>query len=183
MIYGNARLWLGGRAFTPGTLVVEDGVIRAIERAGARADIDLGGACVVPGLIDAHFHLQQTGAALRTVQLAGAGSEEDAAALIATAAAALPADSWVIGGAWDDNLWPQRRLPTLASVRAVAQPMVMTRVDFHAVWVNAEALARAGITRDTPDPVGGRIVRDASGEPTGVLVDAACDLVSKHIPL
>jgi predicted amidohydrolase YtcJ len=74
-------------------------------------------------------------------------------------------------------------LPTLASVRAVEQPMVMTRVDFHAVWVNAAALSRAGLTRNTPDPVGGRIVRDASGEPTGVLVDAACALVTKHIPL
>ncbi len=182
MIYGNARLWLGGRTFVPGALLVENGVIRSVE-AGGRSDVDLGGACVVPGLIDAHFHLQQTGAALRTVQLADARSETDAAERVMAAAAALSPDSWVIGGAWDDNLWPGRRLPTLVSVRSVTQPMVMTRVDFHAVWVNAEALRRAGITRETLDPVGGRIVRDAAGEPTGVLVDAACDLVTRHVPL
>ena len=183
MIYGNARLWLGGRAFTSGALVVDSGVIRAIEAPGVRSEVDLGGAWVLPGLIDAHFHLQQTGAALRTVQLADARSEEEAADRISMAAKALPGDTWVIGGAWDDNRWPSRRLPTLASVAAVAQPMVMTRVDFHAVWVNAEALRRAGISRETPDPVGGRIVRDAAGEPTGVLVDAACDLVTQYVPL
>ncbi len=182
MIFGNARLWLGGGSFVPGALDVDRGVIRAIAPHGVRADVDLGGAWVVPGLIDAHFHLQQMGAALRTVQLADARTEEEAAARIVEAARDLPRDAWVIGGAWDDNLWPSRRLPTLASVRAITQPMIMTRVDFHAIWVNEAALARAGITRDTGDPIGGHIVRDAAGAPTGVLVDAACDLVSRHVP-
>lgn len=180
MIFGNARLWTGS-AFVPGSLEVDGGVIRAVGAAG-RGDVDLGGAWVLPGLIDAHFHLQQTGASLRTVQLAAAVSEEAAAGLIGAAAAALPAGAWVIGGAWDDNRWASRRLPTRASVASVLAPMVMTRVDFHAVWVNDAALRLAGIDRHTADPVGGKIVRDAAGEPTGVLVDTAADLVTRCIP-
>lgn len=180
MIFGNARLWTGS-AFTPGALEVRGGVIHAVGAAGG-GDVDLGGAWVLPGLIDAHFHLQQTGAALRTVQLAGARSEEEAARLVVEAAARLAPGAWVIGGGWDDNRWPSRRLPTRASVAEVAAPMVMTRVDFHAVWVNGAALEVAGIDRHTPDPPGGKILRDAQGSPTGVLIDTAADLVTRCIP-
>jgi predicted amidohydrolase YtcJ len=118
------------------------------------------------------------------VRLEGAVSEADAAARVpASRDGFVPRfRTWVIGGGWDQNLWPGGALPTRASLSAIANPVILQRVDFHAVWVNDAALEIAGVTRDTPDPAGGLIVRDAAGEPTGVLIDNACDLVWKHVP-
>jgi predicted amidohydrolase YtcJ len=89
-----------------------------------------------------------------------------------------------MGKGWDQNDWPTRAFPGRAELdaRFPRTPIFLTRVDHHAAWVNGEALRRAGMTRDTPDPAGGRIVRDAAGEPTGVLVDNAMDLVNAVVP-
>jgi len=178
VIFGNCRLWRGGEGFVPGALVVDGDVLSAIEDGDVRGDVDLEGRCVVPGLIDAHFHLQQLGESLRTVRLEGTTSEAQAVQRITRA----PAGTWILGGGWDDNRWESRALPTRASVAGVTRPMLMTRVDFHAAWVNDAALAIAGIDSATADPPGGKIVRDSAGAPTGVLVDAAVDLVAAHVP-
>ena len=91
---------------------------------------------------------------------------------------------WIIGRGWNQAAWDPAVFPTKEDLDAVAPdiPVVLTRVCGHATWVNSKALEIAGITKDTPDPVGGEIIRDENGEPTGVLTDTASNLVSKHIP-
>jgi hypothetical protein len=138
-------------------------------------------ATIVPGLADAHGHLLHLGQALLTPALGPAPTEAAAVALVQVSG---QRSSWLVGRGWDQNRWPGHALPTRASLDAAfpSTPVVLTRVDGHAVWVNGEALRRSGITRASPEPDGGRIVRDAAGEPTGVLVDNAIDLVHPPEP-
>ena len=145
---------------------------------------DLAGATVIPGIADAHVHLLGLGQALRTVDLTGTRSLDEVVSRIAARARELPAGTWITGRGWDQNDWPDTRLPTHeALTRAVpGHPIYVVRVDGHAAYVNAAALRIAGVTAETRDPSGGRIERAASGEPTGVLVDAAMGLVSRRIP-
>src|SRR6266540_6984118 len=91
---------------------------------------------------------------------------------------------WIIGRGWDQNRWPSREFPSHEALsRAVPDnPVVLSRVDGHAILVNAKAMAIAGVSRATKDPAGGRIIRDAAGNPTGVLVDNAEGLVTRSIP-
>lgn len=147
--------------------------------------IELGGRTLTPGLVDAHAHLHGLGHWSSMVSLRGAKSEADAVArVVAAPGPAQGGDEWVQGRGWDQNLWSPQAFPTKASLDAAlpGRPIVLRRVDGHAMWVSAKTLAVAGITKATPDPAGGRIVRDAQGEPTGVLVDAAMDLVAAKIP-
>jgi hypothetical protein len=111
-------------------------------------------------------------------------SIDDALGRIRKHIAANPKARWVIGSGWNQVLWKERRFPTARELDAVVgdRPAVMTRVDGHATWVNSAALKVAGITAATADPPGGQIVKDASGQPTGVLVDTAEELIEKHIP-
>ena len=152
-------------------------------KTGAQV-VELDGAVVVPGLCDGHAHLYGLGKALATIDLVGAPSLEAAVARVAEAARAAPGDGWLEGRGWDQNRWPGREFPDRRSLDAVTpqRPVILRRVDGHAAWVNGAALARAGITATTPDPAGGRIVRDAAGEPTGILVDNAVDLVAGVVP-
>lgn len=157
-----------------------------VAAAGAAARVvDLRGATVVPGLADAHAHLLGLGNRLLVVSLSSAGSEEAAVAAVKAAPAATRRGDWIIGRGWDQNDWPSKQFPTRASLDAAFPdlPVFLTRVDGHAAWVNGEALRRAGIDRSTPDPVGGRILRGAGGEPSGVLVDNAMDAVEAKIPV
>jgi predicted amidohydrolase YtcJ len=139
---------------------------------------------VVPGLADAHGHVLLHARALEEVRCAGARDAGDAAARAAERARDTPEGIWIRGRGWDENRWPGRALPTEAVLSAAVprHPVVLERVDGHAAWVNARALAAAGIDAATPDPPGGRIVRDGAGRPTGVLVDRAQDLVHGCIP-
>src|SRR5690606_26373161 len=91
---------------------------------------------------------------------------------------------WILGRGWDQNDWPDARWPEKRALDAAApeRPVFLTRIDGHAAWANSRTLAIAGITRDTPDPPGGRLLRDAGGEPTGVLIDTAQQLVRRHVP-
>jgi hypothetical protein len=159
--------------------------------AGARAWIGpdtrvvaLAGRSVTPGLVDGHAHLYGLGTAMEGVALGTATSERAAAALAAGAARALPPGEWLEGRDWDQNRWQPAAFPTAASLDAALpdRPVALRRVDGHALWVNGKALALAGITAATPDPPGGRIVRDRGGAPTGVLVDTAMDLVERAMP-
>jgi hypothetical protein len=146
--------------------------------------IDLPGATVVPGLGDAHVHVESIGHALENIDLVGAKTLDEAVGRVRAGASALSAAEWVRGRGWDQNDWPEKVFPTFAALDAATggRPAFLERIDGHAAWVSSRALALAGITAATPDPFGGRILRDAQGRPSGVLVDAAMDLVAAKIP-
>jgi predicted amidohydrolase YtcJ len=163
---------LGSRIVAVGS----NGEIRKWIGAGTEA-IDLGGKLVLPGFNDAHVHFFSGGENLASVQLRDAKSEDEFRKRIAEFAAKQPAGRWITGGDWDHENWNPARLPTRQSIDAVTagHPVFVNRLDGHMALANSQALKLAGITRDTPDPPGGTIVRDAAGEPTGVLKDAAME--------
>ena len=146
--------------------------------------VDAAGATIVPGIADAHVHLLGLGMALRTVNLVGAKSYDEVVARIAAKARELPAGTWITGRGWDQNDWPDTRLPSHEALsRAVPNhPVAVTRVDGHASLVNAAAMRIAGLTAASADPDGGKIERGANNEPSGVLIDRAMGLVSGKIP-
>ncbi len=145
---------------------------------------DLGGAVVLPGLSDAHLHIQGIGARALQLDLRGCQSSEDAAVAVGARHAELHAGAWLLGRGWDQNRWPGAEYPTRDALDRAApgRPVALTRIDGHALWASSRALELAGIRRDTADPAGGSIVRDARGEPTGLLVDTAMELVEEKIP-
>jgi predicted amidohydrolase YtcJ len=172
-------------------VVVRDGRIVAIGGAGSGSKwyglktrvIDAGRGAVVAGLADAHGHFLGLGLEVGRADLRGTKSEDELVARAAAFAAGVQ-DRWVWGRGWDQNLWTPATFPTKAKLDAAlgSRPAFLTRVDGHAGLVNSAALALAGVDRNTKDPEGGRIVRDAAGEPTGVLVDDAMGLVTRVIP-
>ena len=166
-----------------------DGRVQAIGRlaelpAGDVQRLDAGGRVLLPGLIDAHGHLLGLGAARRSLQLRDTADLAAALAAVRAHAKARPQAPWITGGGWNQAAWKLGRFPTATELDSAEaeRPVWLSRVDGHAGWANHRALQLAGITRDTPDPTGGRIERDAAGEPTGVLVDAAMGLVERHVP-
>jgi predicted amidohydrolase YtcJ len=146
--------------------------------------INLGGRRVIPGFNDAHLHFYSGGMHLASVQLRDARSQADFRDRIAAFAAKQPAGRWILGGDWDHENWTPATLPTRQLIDSVTanNPVFINRLDGHMALANTIALKMAGITRETPDPPGGAIVRDASGEPTGILKDAAMDPVQRIIP-
>jgi predicted amidohydrolase YtcJ len=144
----------------------------------------LAGATIVPGLVDAHAHLRGLGESLANVDVVGTSSYAEVVERTAARAASTPEGAWVLGRGWDQNDWSEKAFPehALLSERIPSHPVFLRRVDGHAGLANAAAMRRAGVTRDTPDPAGGRVVRDAAGEPTGVFVDNAMDLIENAIP-
>jgi predicted amidohydrolase YtcJ len=160
--------------------VGDDAAVRPFVGPKTRV-IALAGETVTPGLVDGHCHLYNLGVSLDSINVRGATSPEAVAMTVAAAQAEI-AGEWLTGRGWDQNLWPSKSFPTHAALDAIARPVMLKRIDGHAAWLNREALKRAGITRATPDPPGGKIVRDAAGEPTGVLVDNAMDIVDLVIP-
>ncbi len=164
--------------------VGDDAAALALRGTATRV-VDLAGAVVVPGFCDSHCHLYGLGKALAQIDLVGTGSAAECVARVADAAAAVPGDGWLEGRGWDQNDWADTAWPTRQLLDAVAggRPVFLRRIDGHAAWANSAALAAAGITRDTPDPEGGRILRDAAGEPTGLLVDNGVGLVQGVIPV
>lgn len=157
--------------------------IQRLARDGARR-IDLEGRAVVPGFIDAHGHLAGLGAAIEELDFIGTTRYEQIIAMVAAKAASLPKGEWITGRGWDQNDWPEKDFPHHSALSAAVpdHPVYLTRVDGHAGFANARALEIAGLSRETPDPPGGRIIRDAQGDPTGVLIDAAQGLVRRHVP-
>jgi predicted amidohydrolase YtcJ len=143
---------------------------------------DLGGQTVLPGLHDSHTHLIWSGAELEDVSLSEATTMEELQAAIAARAAEKPDAPWIRGGGWDVSLFEGKLHKSQLDELVPDRPVYMSSVDGHSAWVNSAALAAAGITATTPDPPGGRIERDAGGEPSGVLRESAMALVSKLIP-
>jgi predicted amidohydrolase YtcJ len=169
-------------------LISDDGKVEAVwsfgpKPRGATRVIDGGGKTLLPGLIDAHGHVMSLGLAALQLDLVGTTSLADLQERL-RAYAGRPGRAWILGRGWNQELWPSKAFPTAGDLDAVVRerPVVLERVDGHAVVVNSAALNAAGITASTKDPVGGRIERDAQGNPTGLLVDAAMDLVNSKVP-
>lgn len=165
--------------------VVETGDGAALQAAFPAATvIDGGGRGLLPGLIDAHGHVVGLGVQTERADLTDTKSLAEAQERIRVYRASHMQQRWLLGGGWNQVLWGLGRFPVAAELDAVEKdrPAVMERVDGHAKWLNSAALRAAGITKATRDPVGGRIERDAEGNPSGVLVDKAMDLVDRAMP-
>src|SRR5687768_5738471 len=194
LVLTNGKIWTGN-GFAKSVVIdgnrivgvdVEQPLLSAPAQTGVSAPrvIDLHGRLAVPGFIDNHAHFVDGGFQLSRVQLRDAATPEEFARRIAAHARLIGPGQWVVDGAWDEQLWQPYRLPTRQMIDAVTpdNPVFVTRLDGHMSLANGIALQRAGITRDTPDPPGGTIVRDSSGEPTGLLKDTAMDAVFAQIP-
>jgi len=164
--------------------VVAVGTSREIGAAyrGART-VDLRGRLVTPGFNDAHIHFLGGGLSLLRVNLSGAKTLAEAKARVAARVREVRPGTWITGRGWDHTLWGGQ-WPTKKDLDEVApaNPVILQRVDGHVSWANTLALAKGGVTRATTDPQGGEILRDAAGEPTGILKETAAGLVSRHVP-
>jgi predicted amidohydrolase YtcJ len=172
-----------------GLVFDEDGkVVQVLDRGDKRPQVDYRldgeGRVMLPGMIDAHVHVMDMGFAALTLDLSGTASLEDALARIKTFAEENPGRPWIIGRGWNQEKWGLGRFPTAAELDAVVsdRPVWLERADNHAQWANSLAIQTAGITAKTPDPAGGKIIRDAKGNPAGVFVDNAVQLVGKVVP-
>ncbi len=155
------------------------------ERANAGTRIDnMGGALIIPGLVDAHIHWEGTARALHQIDLVDLPDKGAAIRLVAEAAARAEPDSWLIGRGWAQAAWPGGAFPTAADLDVIAprHPVFLSARSGHAAWVNSAALTLAGITDSTPDPVGGSIQRDAAGHATGILFETAIGRIADQIP-
>jgi hypothetical protein len=193
LVVTNARIYTVDDAHPlAAAMAVRDGRVQFVGDArGALAlkgpntrVVDAGGRTVIPGMVDAHGHLLGLGLALRNVDLVGTTSYDEVIRRVTARARQLPAGTWIVGRGWDQNDWGDTRFPTHEALsRAVPDhPVVLERVDGHAVLANAAAMKAAGITASTKDPTGGRLERDASGAPTGVFVDNASGLIDRVVP-
>jgi predicted amidohydrolase YtcJ len=146
--------------------------------------IDGGGRTVLPGLIDAHAHVSGLGFLQTNLDVTGIGSLEATVNAISQYAKDKPHARWITGRGWNQVLWSVKEFPTAADIDAVVagRPVWLRRIDGHAGWANSAAMKLAGIDDDTPDPVGGKIIRDDNGHATGVFVDMAMDIVEAQVP-
>jgi predicted amidohydrolase YtcJ len=152
--------------------------------AGRTQVVELAGRTACPGFFDAHLHLCALAEESWRVDLVGTGSEAEVVDRVAQRAAGAPPGEWITGRGWDQNDWAVKDFPTQAALSAAVpdRPVALWRIDGHALLANAQALERADIGPATIDPEGGRIVRDAAGVPTGLLVDNAMRLVTDTLP-
>ena len=180
-----------GRLLRFQAMLVKDGKVSALGDRASMAGladsartVDGKGKTLLPGLIDAHGHVMGLGIKNIQTDLVGTSTLDQALQKVRSFAAAHPDDAWLLGRGWNQVIWKLGRFPTAKELDgAVAdRPVVLERIDGHAVWANSLAMKKAGITKNTVDPVGGRIERDAQGNPTGVFVDAASALLWRKVP-
>ncbi len=175
-----------------GALAVRGGrVVFAGDERGAMAlrgretrVVDLAGATVIPGMVDAHGHVAGLGSALAIVDLTGAPSYDEIIARIAAKARTTEPGKWITGRGWDQNRWADTRFPTHEKLSAAVpnNPVWLTRVDGHAGLANRKAMDAAGLSASTRDPEGGHVERAGDGGPSGVFVDRAKGLVERVVP-
>jgi predicted amidohydrolase YtcJ len=197
---GTGTLFIGGTVAAGPTqapkknfaIYTSDGTIREVGPAAELQSkypnanvIAAPNGTILPGLTDAHGHLYGLGVALDVVDLTGTTSYDEVIARVKQRAATAAPGTWILGRGWDQNDWPVQDFPTFAALDAAVpdHPVFLNRVDGHAALANSAAMRAANITAATKDPDGGRIVRDANGNPSGVFVDAATDLVETAIPV
>jgi predicted amidohydrolase YtcJ len=189
--YVNGRVWTGvpgapieSAVGIAGARIAAVGSDAVKHKIGKRTRvIDLQGAFVVPGFVDGHVHFLLAAATLTPPDLRHTTSREEFARRVADAAGQLAPGEWMMGGSWDAELWGGE-LPTREWIDAVTPhtPVALARLDQHMWLVNSLGLKLAGIDRNTPEPAGGRIIRDAQGEPTGIVIDAGKQQVQRVIP-
>lgn len=190
---------LNGRVLTPDSSAAPADVvsihgdrIAALTRWHTFNTLDVGGGVVMPAFVDHHIHLLNVGLWLLNdrddgrlfLDVSRVTSLDELAAVIRERVASLPAGTWITGAGWSQGAWGSQALPDASVLDAAApdHPVFLARTDAHAGWVNRAALAAAGITDATSDPHGGRIVRGASGRPTGILLERANELVTPLLP-
>ncbi|MFI5457373.1 MAG: amidohydrolase [Isosphaerales bacterium] len=187
------RIWTGDKDNPwAEALAARGGVIAAV---GSWADlkrfqgrltrmIERPAAFAMPGLIDAHGHMESLGATQEELDLRGVASIEEIARRVKARIDLNPGDSWITGRNWDQSLWPGGAFPTAAVLDAVAprRPVWLERVDGHAGWANAEAMRRARAGKQSKAPKDGQIIRDRDGQPTGVFIDGAMSLIGRAVP-
>ncbi len=163
--------------------VGSDAAVMAWRGPGTRV-VDAAGKRLLPGFDDAHVHFSDGGASLSAVQLNSASSLAEFVKRVGDYASHAPKGEWIRAGDWDETKWNPAVLPTRQDIDAVTpdNPVALDRYDGHMILVNSRALSLAGITAQTADPPGGVIVRDAAGQPTGALKDAATELMERAIP-
>lgn len=145
--------------------------------------VDLKGRTVIPGLIEGHMHFSMLGESLLQID-AFWKPKSDILAAVKAEADRLPEGEWILGRGWNQEVWPDSQFPSKEELDTVApnNPVALSRTCGHAMWVNSRALEIAGITEDTPDPAGGEILKDGSGNVLGVLTDTATHMVGAMIP-
>jgi len=161
----------------------DDDTILALATATTKRE-NLNGSTVIAGLTDAHVHLELLSRALKSVDLFEVPSIAEAQRRVSERANITPLGEWVTGAGWAQGLWDGGAFPTLHDLDAIApnNPCYFVAKSAHAAWVNTQTLCQCGITASTPDPEGGQILRDAQGNPTGILLETAMNLANKHIP-
>ena len=166
-----------------GKVIATGGEDLLANNSGAR-QIDGGGKFMLPGLVDAHAHLYSQGFLAISLNLAGSPSLADSLEQIDTFARENSRSAWIRGRGWNQVLWPVKEFPKASDIDSfvVDRPVWLERIDGHAGWANSKAMEIAGIDDDTADPIGGKIIRDDNGKATGVLIDKAMNLVSRHVP-
>lgn len=193
LIITNAKVWTVDSAHPKaeavaviGERIVAVGSTREIDawRGPNTQVINAGGKLLLPGFNDAHTHFIEGGAQLDALQLNDATSVKEFTRRVAAKARTMPKGQWILNGDWDETKWNPPQLPTKELIDTVTpdNPAFLYRYDGHMALANSIALRMAGITAQTPDPPGGVIVRDAQGNPTGALKDAARQLMLKVIP-
>lgn len=194
LILTGGQVWTGSRASPQAeAIAIRNGRILMVGsnddvlkyKGPETRQIELEGRLVTPGFIDPHTHFIGGGFALGSVDLRPARTPQEFTRLLAEHARSVPAGRWITEGSWDHESWPGAPLPKREWIDSLTRenPIAVSRLDGHMILVNSKALELAGITRDTPDPEGGTIVRDAvTGEPTGVLKDEAMSLIWAVVP-
>ena len=193
LIITNAKIWTVDKSLPMAQAVAILG--DRIVAVGSSADVDAwrgpnthvvdaGGKLLLPGFNDAHVHFVSGGMQLTNVQLKDASSPQEFARRIGERAKVTAKGEWILGGNWDETKWNPPNMPTKELIDTVTPdtPVFVSRYDGHMGLANSVALRLAGITAKTPDPPGGTVVRDAEGNPTGALKDAATDYIDKVIP-
>lgn len=189
------QLWYGGTIYTmekenetvEAVLVENDRILAvgSFAELHVQADecINLQGTVMYPGFVDSHLHLIFQGEKLLRLDLTKARSAEEMLAMVKEAAETTPADQWLFGEGWNENNFPDKRIPTMAELDAIRKgPILLTRVCHHVVLGNTAALQAGGITETSKAPAGGEIGRDPAGKLNGLLYEKASDLVTNAIP-
>ncbi len=168
----------GGRIMLVGTREVVEA-----RRGPATQVIDLGGATLLPGMVDSHAHVLELGAKLQAVDLAGVATEAEAVDRVVTYAATVPKGQWITGRGWDEGAWANRYPDwRLLSQKVPDHPVMLYSLHGFGVWANRLALDNAKITRSTTAPVGGEIRKDGKGEPTGIFLNRATTIMVAAVP-
>lgn len=173
-----------------GLVIADNGKVRELVKSGdphpddVDYQIDGEGRVMLPGMIDSHVHVMGIGFGQLTLDLSGTNSLQEALEAVNAFAEANPGRPWIIGHGWNQEKWGLGRFPTAAELDTVVpdRPVWLARVDGHAGWANSLAMSQANVTQASRDPDGGRIIRDASGNPTGVFIDAAENYINVIVP-